>query len=79
VQLEGLGKLKKFRNLIGIGTRDHPACSIVPQSTIITLALISCHNLSTYDPLKCVLCGTYAFLLEERFRKEISLGSNQDI
>jgi hypothetical protein len=31
VQLGGLRKLKKSSDLIGIRTRDHPACSIVPQ------------------------------------------------
>jgi hypothetical protein len=31
VQLEGLGKLKKSNNLIGIRTRDLAACSIVPE------------------------------------------------
>jgi hypothetical protein len=29
---EGLGKLKKCIHLIGSRTRDHPACSIVPQA-----------------------------------------------
>jgi hypothetical protein len=31
VRLEGLGKLKKYNDLTGNGTRDRPACSIVPQ------------------------------------------------
>jgi hypothetical protein len=31
LRLEGLGKLKKCNELIGSGTRDLPACSVVPQ------------------------------------------------
>jgi hypothetical protein len=31
VQPGGLGKLKKFNNLIGSGTLDLSACSVVPQ------------------------------------------------
>jgi hypothetical protein len=31
VQLEGLGTLKKFIDLIGSRTCDLPACSVVPQ------------------------------------------------
>jgi hypothetical protein len=31
MQLEGLGKLKKFNDLIGILNRDLPACSIAPR------------------------------------------------
>jgi hypothetical protein len=38
VQLEGLGKLKKFIHLIGNQTDDLPACSIVPQPAILPLA-----------------------------------------
>jgi hypothetical protein len=34
VRLEGLGQLKKI-HLIGIRTRDLPACSIVPQPTTL--------------------------------------------
>jgi hypothetical protein len=37
VRLEGLGKLKKF-NDIGTRTRDHLACSIVPQPTMLLRA-----------------------------------------
>jgi hypothetical protein len=35
VRLEGLGKLKKFNDLIGNRTRDLPACGIVPQPTTL--------------------------------------------
>jgi hypothetical protein len=35
VRLEGLGKLKKFNDLIGNRTRDLPSCSIVPQATTL--------------------------------------------
>jgi hypothetical protein len=35
VHLEGLGKLKIFSDLMGIQTRDLPACSIVPQPTVL--------------------------------------------
>jgi hypothetical protein len=35
VRLEGLGQLKKFNDLIGNRTRNHPACSIVPQPTTL--------------------------------------------
>jgi hypothetical protein len=38
MRLEGLGQLKKCNNLIGIGTRDIPACSIVPQPTTLSCA-----------------------------------------
>jgi hypothetical protein len=34
MQMEGLGKLKKFNCLNGNQTHDLPACSIVPQPTI---------------------------------------------
>jgi hypothetical protein len=37
VRLEGLGRLKKI-HLIGIRTRDLPACSIVPQPTTLPRA-----------------------------------------
>jgi hypothetical protein len=40
VQLEILGKLgKKNKDLIGTGTRDLSACSIVPQPTTLPRAL----------------------------------------
>jgi hypothetical protein len=32
VLLKGLGKLKKFGDLIGIRTRDRPACSTMPPA-----------------------------------------------
>jgi hypothetical protein len=35
VRLEGLDQLKKSRNLIGIRSRNLPACSIVPQLTTL--------------------------------------------
>jgi hypothetical protein len=35
VRLEVLGQLKKTNDLIGIRTRDLPACSIVPQPTTL--------------------------------------------
>jgi hypothetical protein len=35
MRLEGLGKLKKFSDLNGSRTRDHPACSIVPQPNTV--------------------------------------------
>jgi hypothetical protein len=38
VQLERVGKLKKSIDLIGKGTRDLPACSIVPQPTTLSRA-----------------------------------------
>jgi hypothetical protein len=38
VQLEGLGKLKKSNNLIGIRTSDLLACSIVPQPNTLSRA-----------------------------------------
>jgi hypothetical protein len=31
--LEGLGKLKKYNDLIGNRNHDLPACSIMPQAT----------------------------------------------
>jgi hypothetical protein len=34
VRLEGLGKFKKFNNLIGTRTRNLPACSIAPRKYI---------------------------------------------
>jgi hypothetical protein len=39
VQLEGLDALKKFNELIGSRTRDHPACSIAPQPSMLQLIL----------------------------------------
>jgi hypothetical protein len=35
VRLEGLGKLKKLKDLIGTRTRDLPTCSIVPQPSTL--------------------------------------------
>jgi hypothetical protein len=35
VRLEWLGQLKKFNDIIGIRTRDFPACSILPQPTTL--------------------------------------------
>jgi hypothetical protein len=35
VRLEGLDKLEKFSDLIGIRTHDLPACSIIPQPTAL--------------------------------------------
>jgi hypothetical protein len=40
MRLEGLGKLKKSNDLIGIRTRDLPACSVVPQPTTLPRAPI---------------------------------------
>jgi hypothetical protein len=37
VQLEGLGKLKKLIDLIGNQNLNLPACSIVPQPTMLPL------------------------------------------
>jgi hypothetical protein len=36
--MEGLGKLKKYNNLIGIRTRDLLACSEVPHPTTLPSA-----------------------------------------
>jgi hypothetical protein len=38
VQLEGLGSTERSSNLSGNRTRDIAACSVVPQSTMLTLA-----------------------------------------
>jgi hypothetical protein len=35
VQLEELGKLRKSNDLIGNRSRDLPACSILPQPTVV--------------------------------------------
>jgi hypothetical protein len=42
MQLEGLGKLKKFIDLIGTPTRNLPAYSIVPQTTTLPRAPAFC-------------------------------------
>jgi hypothetical protein len=34
VRLEGLGNLKQSNDLLGIRTREIPACSLVPQPTV---------------------------------------------
>jgi hypothetical protein len=39
MRLEELGQLKSSNNFIENGTRDFPACSIVPQSTTLPRAL----------------------------------------
>jgi hypothetical protein len=39
VLLEGLGKLKKKMHLIGIRSRDLPACNIVLQPTALPRAI----------------------------------------
>jgi hypothetical protein len=41
VQVEGFGKLKKFSDLIGIGTRNLRACSIAPQQTSLQRRLFT--------------------------------------
>jgi hypothetical protein len=38
MRLEGLGKLKKSSDLIWNRTRDIPACSTVPQPTMLLRA-----------------------------------------
>jgi hypothetical protein len=38
VRLEGLDKLKKLDGLMGNGTGDLPACSIVPKPTTLPRA-----------------------------------------
>jgi hypothetical protein len=43
MQLEGLGKLKKPSDLIGILTRDLPAYSIVPQQVYIKVLITTVH------------------------------------
>jgi hypothetical protein len=40
VQLEGLGKLKKFNDLIQTRNHDLPACSIMPQPSMLPCALL---------------------------------------
>jgi hypothetical protein len=37
--MEELGKLEKSSDLIGNQTRELPACSIVPQSTMLSFIL----------------------------------------
>jgi hypothetical protein len=44
VQLEELGKLKKFNDLIRTQTCDLPACSIVPQPFMILRTPITITN-----------------------------------
>jgi peroxiredoxin len=41
VRLEGLGKLKKKIHLIGTPTNDLPACSTVPQLTMLPHAMLN--------------------------------------
>jgi hypothetical protein len=38
VRLEGFGQLKGSIDLIGNGTRDLPACGIVPEATTLRVA-----------------------------------------
>jgi hypothetical protein len=38
MRLEGLGQLKNSSDLTGKGTRDLPACSIMPESTTLPRA-----------------------------------------
>jgi hypothetical protein len=40
--LELIGKLKKINGLIGNWNRAHPACSIVPQITMLPHAPTNC-------------------------------------
>jgi hypothetical protein len=49
VLLEGLGQLKKSKNLIGNWNRDLPACSIVPQRTTLPRALFHYLNNEWYS------------------------------
>jgi hypothetical protein len=50
VQLEGLGKLKKF-HLIGTRTSDIPACSIVRQPTTLPVSPAFALNVCLYSLL----------------------------
>jgi hypothetical protein len=62
MRLEGLDQLKKI-HLIGTRSRDHPACSIVPQPTTISRApyLLNIH-LNTGPPsLLFVPSGRFKF------------------
>jgi hypothetical protein len=47
VQLEGLGKLKKFNDFIGSRNHYFWACNIVPQSTMLLRAPDSCFIISS--------------------------------
>jgi hypothetical protein len=49
VQLEGIGQLKYFSDLIRNRTHDLPACSIVPQSTMLPRAFIKVFRLNVND------------------------------
>jgi hypothetical protein len=48
MRLEGLGKLKKFNDLIENRTHDLPACSIVPQLTTLPRASHVCMYVCMY-------------------------------
>jgi hypothetical protein len=61
VQLEGLGQLKKSSNLIGNGTRDLPACSIVPQPTTLPGAPITYRAGQNFTLMKLEVMTEEAF------------------
>jgi hypothetical protein len=57
VQLEGLGKLKNFNDLIRKKICDLPACSTVPQPTILP----QINNAIFWDVTPCGFCKNQHF------------------
>jgi hypothetical protein len=69
VRLEGLGSIEKSNCLIRNRNRDLPACSIVPQPTIILLAP------KIKRSIKEILCENmnWIHLVQERNFKNIGM------
>jgi hypothetical protein len=66
MRLEGLGQLKKI-HLIGIRTRDLPACNIVPQPTTLPRAP---HTSNSYSQMYKLARGLENKITQEE--KEIA-------
>jgi hypothetical protein len=70
VRLEGLGQLKKSNHLIGLRTRDLPACSIMPQPTTIPrVPLLFSVLREIFAPFLPYILGILRFLSVLYFRR----------
>jgi hypothetical protein len=71
VQLEGLGKLEQFNDLIGTRTRDLPACSVALQPTTLPRAtdILQLKTKNTLLPVSCTSCHVLASEFHDNERR----------
>jgi hypothetical protein len=67
VRLEELAKLKKKIHLIGIRTRDLPACSIVPQSTTLPRTPVQKYRTEKYMQINIFKINMILLLAKKYF------------